>query len=58
MQMRVSLSPTEMCSGSVYGPNLVMTSAATRIEMPMDCQNEKKRMPFTQRNFGTGLWLD
>ena len=30
---------------------------ATRIEMKMDCQNEKKRMPFTQRNFGMGLDL-
>ena len=55
MQMRVSLRPTEMCTESIYGPSLVMTLAATRMEMTKDCQNEKKRMPFTQRNFGTGL---
>lgn len=33
-----------------------MTPTATRKEMPMDCQKEKKRMPLTQRNLGTGLW--
>lgn len=32
-----------------------MAPAATRMEMPMACQKEKKRMPLTQRNFGTGL---
>lgn len=25
------------------------------MEIAMDCQNEKKRIPFTQRNFGMGL---
>jgi hypothetical protein len=55
MHMRVSVSPSEMCSLSVYGPSLVMTPAATRIEMARDCQNEKNRIPLTQRNFGIGL---
>jgi hypothetical protein len=33
-----------------------MTWVATRMEIPIDCQKEKKRIPFTQRNFGTGQW--
>jgi hypothetical protein len=53
--MSVSVRPNEMCSLSVYGPNFVITPAATRMEMASDCQNEKKRMPLTQRNFGMGL---
>ena len=44
-----------MCSLSVYGPSLVIAPTATRVEIAIDCQNEKKRIPFTQRNFGTGL---
>lgn len=55
MQMSRSLSPTETFSGLVYGPRRVMTPAATSAEMPTDCQKEKKRIPLTQRNFGTGL---
>jgi hypothetical protein len=31
-----------------------MTFQATRAEMAMDCQKEKKRMPLTQRNLGVG----
>ena len=54
-QMSVSVRPSEMCSLSVYGTNLVMAPAATRMEIKIDCQKEKNRMPFTQRNFGIGL---
>lgn len=55
MQMRVSVRPSDMCSASVYGPNFRIIPAATKIEMAIDCQKEKKRIPFTHRNFGTGL---
>ena len=55
MQMRRLLRPADTCSGSVYGPSLAMTPAATRMEIPMDCQKEKNKIPLTQRNFGTGL---
>lgn len=54
-QMSVSVSPREICSLSVYGPSFLMAPAATRREMPVDCQKEKKRIPLTQRNLGTGL---
>jgi len=55
MQIRRSLSPTETFSGLVYGPRREMIFAATRAEIATDCQKEKKRIPLTQRNFGTGL---
>jgi len=32
-----------------------MTRAATRAEIATDCQKEKKRIPLTHKNFGTGL---
>jgi len=32
-----------------------MTPTATRVDTAMDCQNEKNRIPLTQRNLGTGL---
>lgn len=55
MQISRSVSPTETFSGWVYGPRWVIILVATRVEMTTDCQNEKKRIPFTQRNLGTGL---
>lgn len=54
-QMRVSVRPRDMCSASVYGPSLIIAPAATRIDINNDCQNEKNRMPLTQRNLGIGL---
>ena len=44
-----------MCSESVYGPRWLIAPPATRMEMKRDCQKEKKRIPLTQRNLGTGL---
>lgn len=58
MHMRVSVRPSEIFSSLVYGPSLVMTPAATRMETPRACQNEKKRIPLTHRNFGTGLRVE
>jgi hypothetical protein len=55
--MRVSVSPTDICSASAYGPSLEMAPAATRMEIAIDCQNEKNKMPLTHRNFGTGLLI-
>ena len=44
----------DMCSASVYTPTLVMIPEATRTETKIPCQNEKKRIPLTQRNLGVG----
>ena len=54
-QMRRSLRAVEMASVSVYGPRWVMTPEEARMETRTDCQKEKKRMPLTHMNLGTGL---
>jgi hypothetical protein len=39
---------------TVYTPTLLIAPDATRTEMKMPCQNEKNRIPFTQRNLDVG----
>lgn len=55
MQTSASVIPKAKRSLSAYGPKWVIIPAATKIDINIDCQKLKNRIPLIQRNLGTGL---